>query len=122
MAIDLKGSRAFANELDDAAHAAGRQLAFWRFEGPSHWNPLQYGDATELKDKLISFERFTEPHYQRAAERYLQTAIQVLQQARPDRPVTLAAVVALLDPARLQQLLKYLPSEMLARVDRTSPG
>lgn len=65
---------------------------------------------------MISFERFSEPHYQRAAERYLQTAIQVLQQARPDKPVTLAAVVALLDPQRLQQLLKYVPKEMLARV------
>ena len=32
----------------------------------------QHGNATELKDKLIATERFTEPHYQRAAERYVQ--------------------------------------------------
>jgi conjugal transfer pilus assembly protein TraD len=116
VAIDLKDSTSFYNTLYDAANAAGRPLHYWRFDGIGHWNPLQYGDATELKDKLISFERFSEPHYQRAAERYLQTAIQVLQQARPDKPVTLAAVVALLDPQRLQELFKYLPREMLARV------
>ena len=50
----------------------------------SSWNPLAHGNATELKDKLIATERFTEPHYQRAAERYLQTAIQVLARAHPD--------------------------------------
>ena len=43
--------------------------------GPSHWNPLAYGNPTELKDKLVATERFTEPHYQRAAERYVQTAL-----------------------------------------------
>ena len=38
---------------------------------------------TELKDKLIATERFTEPHYQRAAERYVQTVLQVLARAHP---------------------------------------
>ncbi len=116
VAIDLKGSPDFAWQLHDAANAAGRSFRIWSFEGPGHWNPLAYGDATELKDKLIAFERFTEPHYQRAAERYLQTAIQVLQVARPERPVTLAAVVSLLEPQTLQQLLQYLPQEMVNRV------
>ncbi|MBV9001220.1 MAG: DUF853 family protein [Solirubrobacterales bacterium] len=116
VAIDLKGSNRFGVQLQQAAQAAGREFQYFKLDGIGHWNPLQHGDATELKDKLISFERFTEPHYQRAAERYLQTAIQVLQQARPDRPVTLAAVVALLDPSQLQQLLKYVPNQMLSRV------
>ena len=52
-------------------------------DGPSHWNPLAYGNATALKDKLIATERFTEPHYQRAAERYVQTALAVLHARRP---------------------------------------
>ena len=56
---------------------------------------------TELKDKLISTERFTEPHYQRAAERYVQIALQVLHEAAAGRPPTLAEVVAAAGPARL---------------------
>jgi hypothetical protein len=63
IAIDLKGSTSFADTIHTACQAAGRPLHCWRADGPGHWNPLQYGDATELKDKLISAERFTEPHY-----------------------------------------------------------
>ena len=84
-----------------AAAAAGRPFRLWTPDGPGHWNPLAHGNATELKDKLIATERFTEPHYQRAAERYVQIALQVLHQANPERPATLDAVVEVMDPARL---------------------
>jgi hypothetical protein len=116
VAIDLKASDTFGLAIKDACAVAGRPFQFWRLDGGCHWNPLAYGDATELKDKLISFERWSEPHYQRAAERYLQTAIQVLQLARPEQPVTLGAVITLLDPPRLQEALKYVPAEVAYRV------
>jgi DNA helicase HerA-like ATPase len=101
VAIDLKGSPTFAGELRAAAAAAGRPFIQWTPDGPSHWNPLAAGNATELKDKLLGTERFTEPHYRRAAERYLQLAIQVAQETAPDRPLTLSRVVELMSPARL---------------------
>ncbi len=75
VAIDMKGSPAFARTLADAAAAAGRPFTSWSIDGPAHWNPLQHGNATELKDKLVATERFTEPHYQRAAERYVQIVL-----------------------------------------------
>ncbi len=99
VAIDLKGSPAFANELAAAASQAQRPFALWTLDGPGHWNPLAHGNATELKDKLISTERFTEPHYQRAAERYLQMAFGVIE-ARGSRP-DLDMIVALMEPKRL---------------------
>ncbi|MDE3131825.1 MAG: DUF853 family protein, partial [Acidobacteriota bacterium] len=99
--VDLKGSPAFAGQLAGAAQAAGRRFIQWSPDGPSHWNPLAAGNATELKDKLLSTERFTEPHYRRAAERYLQMAIQVAQETAPGVPLTLARVVELMSPARL---------------------
>jgi conjugal transfer pilus assembly protein TraD len=116
IAIDLKGSPAFARDLEAAARAAGRPFRLWTLDGPTRWNPLQHGNATELKDKLIATERFTEPHYQRAAERYVQTAIQVLHAAHPGRPTTLAEVVEAMDPRRLAGLLRQLPGERTARV------
>jgi hypothetical protein len=89
----------------------------WTPDGPAHWNPLSHGNATELKDKLIGTERFTEPHYQRAAERYLQTVLQVLERGGgDDRPPTLEQVVRLMDPGRLGARLRAVPRPLAERV------
>ncbi|HWF54039.1 MAG TPA: type IV secretion system DNA-binding domain-containing protein [Solirubrobacteraceae bacterium] len=117
VALDLKGSPSFAAELQAAAAAAGRPFRMWSPDGPAHWNPLQHGNATELKDKLIATERFTEPHYQRAAERYVQLALNVLIEARPGRPPAMADVVAALEPDRLRPLLRELPPERAAGIE-----
>jgi hypothetical protein len=111
IAIDLKGSPAFAHEIRERAQAAGRPFKLWTLDGSSYWNPLANGNATELKDKLIATERFTEPHYQRAAERYVQTALQVMHERSPKTPITLAGVVAMLEPARLAAATRGLASE-----------
>jgi conjugal transfer pilus assembly protein TraD len=116
LAIDLKGSPGFAGVLADSAAAAGRPFRLWTPDGPSHWNPLQHGNATELKDKLIATERFTEPHYQRAAERYVQTVLQVLICAPHGRPPTLAEVVGLMEPRRLSRTLRDAPGPLAERV------
>jgi conjugal transfer pilus assembly protein TraD len=116
VAIDLKGSPAFARELERAAAGAGRRLRVWSPDGPSHWNPLAHGNATSLKDKLISTERFTEPHYQRAAERYVQTVLQVLLAAHPERAAQLDEVVATMEPRRLATVLRQVPRPLADRV------
>ncbi len=117
VAIDMKGSPAFARTLERAAAAAGREFRIWTPDGPARWNPLQHGNPTELKDKLISTERFTEPHYQRAAERYVQLALQVQRELEPNRPPTLAGVVQLLDPSRLAAAVRQLPGDRAAHVE-----
>jgi conjugal transfer pilus assembly protein TraD len=116
VAIDMKGSPAFAHELACAAAAAGRPFRLWTLDGPAHWNPLGHGNPTELKDRLIGTERFTEPHYQRAAERYIQTALQVLEQAHPGRPPTLDEVVGLMDHRRMPSMLRGLAPPLTERV------
>jgi conjugal transfer pilus assembly protein TraD len=117
VAIDMKGSPAFARTLEMAAAAAGREFQIWTPDGPARWNPLQHGNPTELKDKLISTERFTEPHYQRAAERYVQLALQVQRELEPNRSPTLAGVVRLLDPSRLAAVVRQLPGDRAAHVE-----
>jgi hypothetical protein len=116
VAIDMKGSPAFAARLAEAAAAAGRPFRLWTPDGPSGWNPLQHGNATEGKDKLVSTERFTEPHYQRAAERYVQTLLEVLQHVHPGWPPTLDEVVRFMNPKRLTPLLRRVPQELAERV------
>jgi type IV secretory pathway TraG/TraD family ATPase VirD4 len=116
VAIDMKGSPAFAGTLAGAAASAGRPFALWTPDGGAHWNPLAHGNPTELKDKLIATERFSEPHYQRAAERYVQAVLRVLAQADPRRPPTLGAVVELMDPTRLAALARRLPRATAERL------
>ncbi|HEY1510990.1 MAG TPA: helicase HerA-like domain-containing protein [Solirubrobacteraceae bacterium] len=116
IAIDMKGSPAFVEELSAAAAAAGRPFAVWSLDGPSIWNPLRHGNPTQLKDKLIATERFTEPHYQRAAERYVQMVLRVLELAHPGRAPTLADVVTLMDPRRVPAVLRDVPRDTRERV------
>jgi conjugal transfer pilus assembly protein TraD len=114
--IDMKGSREFARTLAQAAERAGRPFRVWTLDGPGHWNPLAHGNPTELKDRLISAERWTEPHYQKAAERYVQNALKVWGQARPGRAPTLADVVAMLDEHRLSIMLRDVPRQLATEV------
>jgi conjugal transfer pilus assembly protein TraD len=116
VAVDLKGSPEFERTLKTACEHGGRKLRVWTPDGPCHWNPLAHGNPTELKDKIISTERFTEPHYQRAAERYVQTVLQVLEAAHPGRPPSLAEVVSLSDPHRLAGILRAAPRPLAHRV------
>ena len=116
VAIDMKGSPAFARSLAQAAASAGRPFALWTPDGPATWNPLAHGNPTELKDKLIATERFTEPHYQRAAERYMQTVLQALHYGQPHAAPTLDQVVEMMDPRRLPGLLRRAPRPFADRV------
>jgi len=113
--IDMKGSPSFARALAGAADHCGRPLRVWTPEGPSHWNPLAHGGPTALKDRLIAAERFSEPHYQRAAERFLQTALQVLQATHPGRAPVLHEVVDALDPGTLRALARRAPTPLAER-------
>ena len=118
--IDLKGSPQFARTLRAAAAQAGRPFVTWTPDGPSQWNPLGHGNPTELKDKLVSTERFTEPHYQRAAERYIQIALQVLR--RSGGEPSLAGVVALMEPRRLAVSARRLGGPEAERVQEYLTG
>jgi conjugal transfer pilus assembly protein TraD len=116
VALDLKGSPEFEATLASSCAAVNRSLRIWTPDGPTHWNPLAHGNPTELKDKIIATERFTEPHYQRAAERYVQTVLQVIEAAHPRQSPTLAEVVALSDPRRLAAVLRRAPRPLAQRV------
>lgn len=117
VAIDLKGSGELAGTLSASARAAGRSLRVWSLDGSERWNPLAHGNPTELKDRLIGTERFSEPHYLRAAERYLQLALQVHAASAPNTPATLPRVVELLDPRRLAEASRGLPAHRAAKID-----
>ena len=105
--VDPKGDRGMRSELRCAAQATGRRFLEWTPAGACVFNPYAYGSETEIADKMLAGERFTEPHYLRQAQRYLGHVVRVLREA--DVEVSLAVIVEYLDPDRLEVLVRGLP-------------
>jgi conjugal transfer pilus assembly protein TraD len=105
--IDPKGDRALRAALLSAVRADGRRFIEWTPEGPRVYNPFAHGSDTAIADKTLAGERFTEPHYQRQAQRYLGHVVRALRGAQAQ--VSLGQIVVHLEPERLEQLARTLP-------------
>lgn len=101
--IDLKADPQFSEALALIAKAHGTTFQNWSIGGPARWNPFAHGDQTELMNKIIELEEWTEPHYKRSAQRYLQTAIGVL--AELGEPRDLPVIARYLSPRALGELV-----------------
>ena len=77
---------------------AGREFLEWTPDGPCVYNPYARGGDTEIADRVLAGERFTEPHYLRQAQRYLGHAVRALRAAGAE--VSLSAIVEQLEPRR----------------------
>jgi len=105
--VDPKGDQAMRTQLGRAARAAGRPFIEWSPAGPSVYNPLARGSETEVADKALAGEHFTEPHYLRQAQRYLGHVVRTLRGAGHE--VSLRRIVQHMDPERLECLARRLP-------------
>lgn len=114
--IDPKGDGDLRRALREAALAAGRQPLEWSPSGPSIYNPYARGSETEIADRALAGERFTEPHYLRQAQRYLGHEVRVLRRA--GLTVSLKALVEHLDPDELELLARSLPEGEALRAHR----
>lgn len=104
--LDPKGDVALRQTLHESALMAGRPFLEWTPEGPSVYNPYARGSDTEIADKALAGERFTEPHYLRQAQRYLGHEVRILR--RTGVEVSLRTLTEYLDPARLEVLARDL--------------
>jgi type IV secretory pathway TraG/TraD family ATPase VirD4 len=107
--IDPKGDRDMRACVARAARAADRTFIEWGPEGPWVYNPFAAGSETEIADKLLAGERYTEPHYLRQAQRFLGHVVRALRNA--DLEVSLRAVVEHLDPISLELLVRAIPED-----------
>lgn len=112
--IDPKGDRLLEGELAAAALRTGRPLLCWAPEGPLAYNPYASGADGEIADKALAGERFTEPHYQRQAQRYLGLAVKTMRLAGV--VVTPASLAFHLDPRELEVCARNLPETEAQRV------
>ena len=94
--VDPKGDRDLCLRLHDAALARRDAVRRVDSAGPSIYNPYARGSETEIADKVLAGERFTEPHYLRQAQRYLGHEVRLLRRAGIE--VSLKALVEHLDP------------------------
>jgi conjugal transfer pilus assembly protein TraD len=105
--IDPKGDSALREVLLAGARSAGRPFLEWTPGGPCVYNPFARGSDTAIADKLLAGERFTEPHYQRQAQRYLGHVARALRAAGVQ--VSLGRIVEHLEPECLERLARTLP-------------
>lgn len=116
VAIDPKGDRRMRDALAAAADRAGRTFVRWTPDGPTVYNPYARGGETEIGDKLLAGERFSEPHYLRQSQRYMGHVVRALRAAGYE--VSLQAVAYHLDPTALDELVRDLPGAVAEPVQR----
>jgi hypothetical protein len=104
--VDPKGDHGMRAEIRQAALAAGRTFLEWSPRGDTVYNPYARGSETEIADKVLAGERFTEPHYLRQAQRYIGHAVRALRSSGVE--VSLRGIVEQLDPQRLELLARTL--------------
>jgi conjugal transfer pilus assembly protein TraD len=107
--IDPKGDAMLQEQLRHAAARRDANFLEWTPEGPCSYNPYGRGSETEIADKALSGEEFTEPHYLRQAQRYLAHTVRVMHGAGVT--VTPASLVAHMEPAILEVTARQLPEE-----------
>jgi hypothetical protein len=105
--LDPKGDRGMRDALARAAGTARRTFIEWSPDGPSVYNPYARGSETQIADKVLAGERFTEPHYLRQAQRYVGHVVRALRHC--GREVSLRSIVDHLNPAELELLARGLP-------------
>jgi conjugal transfer pilus assembly protein TraD len=107
--IDPKGDRMLREQLHHAAESRGVGFLEWTPEGPLAYNPYAQGTDTEIADKALSGETFTEPHYLRQAQRYLGHAVRVMRAAGIQ--VSPVSLMRHLDPLELEVTTRRLAEE-----------
>ena len=106
--LDPKGDRAMREHVRAAAAHAGSEFVEWTPEGDCVYNPFALGGASEIADKALAGEQFSEPHYLRQAQRYLGHVVRALRDAHVE--VSLRAIAEHMDPNRLERLARALPA------------
>jgi hypothetical protein len=107
--VDPKGDGDLRRHLQNAARFAGVPFYEWTVNGPSAYDLVGRGGDTEIADKLLAGEQWSEPHYLRQAQRYIGVEVRVIRAAGV--VMSLANVVRYLDPGELEALTRGLPGE-----------
>jgi hypothetical protein len=112
--LDPKGDRGMRDALRRAAEVAASRFIEWTPQGACAYNPYARGSETQIADKVLAGERFTEPHYLRQAQRYVGHVVRALRHSGLE--VSLRRIVDHLNPAELELLARGLQESESERV------
>jgi len=119
--VDPKGDASLRDALASTAKRLGRPFLAWTPNGPATYNPLGRGGPSEIADKALAGEEWSEPHYLRQAQRYLGLEVQALRDAGR-WPASLASVTAHLDPHVLDSALDEVADDLALRTRQYLEG
>ncbi len=112
--VDPKGDPSLRDQLRSAATREAVGFREWSHRGPSVYNPLSRGSATEIADKALAGEEWSEPHYLRQAQRYLGWELRALKAAEVE--ISLPTLAGFMDARRLEALSDNCPDELAERL------
>jgi conjugal transfer pilus assembly protein TraD len=112
--VDPKEDPDMLEAARDVAEREGRPFVHWTPQGSVVFNPYAHGSETEIADKLLAGEQWSEPHYLRQAQRYIGHEVRTLREA--EIVVSLQNIVRYLDSRELEALVRSLPERRVAKV------
>lgn len=103
--IDGKGDYDLASRVSQYAQIKNRPVSVFSMKGESIvYNPLATGGYTSKKDRIIELREWTEEHYKKLAEGYLQCVFKVMEQC--NIPCNLASLAENLELKKLKSLVR----------------
>jgi type IV secretory pathway TraG/TraD family ATPase VirD4 len=103
--IDGKGDYDLASRVAQCGQRQGRPVSLFAMKGESvAYNPLAVGGFTSKKDRIIELREWSEEHYKKLAEGYLQSVFKVMELCQI--PCNLATLAAHLDLKKLKSLVR----------------
>lgn len=103
--IDGKGDYDLAKRIAEYSKTNGRPVYLFSMRGESmRYNPLATGGFTSKKDRIIELRDWSEEHYKKLAEGYLQSVFKVMDACKI--PCDLATLADHLDIKKLKALVR----------------
>ncbi len=103
--VDGKGDLSLARKLESYAKKQNRPYYLFSMMGKSvRYNPLASGGITSKKDRIIELREWSEDHYRKIAEGYLQTVFSILTQC--NQSIDLITLAKYLSPYALYDLAR----------------
>ena len=103
--IDGKGDYDLASRVARYGHEHGKSVSVFSMKGESMaYNPLASGGFTSKKDRIIELREWSEEHYKKLAEGYLQAVFKVMEACNV--PCNMGTLTDNLDLKKLKALVR----------------
>lgn len=112
--VDGKGDLELARRVQ--CFAESKRVPFYLFSmvGDSlKYNPIAFGGFTSKKDRIVELRHWSEDHYRKLAEGYLQTVFKIIEKA--DISLDLHSLAKFLAPESLYQLARQIGDATLVK-------